>query len=1057
MASSSREATSAASAASFTAATPTPPAPVPAHSHSHSHSHSPAAPISISRELAHHGLSTLPPLRVLLLDNYDSYTYNLVELIARLVGTQPIVRFNTASLEEIRQVIKEESVDAVVISPGPGHPENDEDFGVCKHVYDDNGELATIPVLGVCLGLQGQWCSRGGRVVKAHEPMHGRLSPLIHDGEGLFQGVPQGVKVVRYNSLVADPTPPARDLQVSAWAECEGAQGVREIMAVRDVSQGAAPMPGSPSLPPLRESIQFHPESICTHYGWRMAYNFFHMVAERKRLIAESMGQSVQWCEKNVQPIEELTLEHDPVQPTTNGASQPSESSDTSDSPYVLLCHKLPFYVDSESTFMELHGASCIASSTVSPSSGPSSSTLPSSFWLDSSKVETGRSRSSFMGDSSGPLSYSLWYDACDPLNLHIQRCSESALQPDEIIKLQRGEQVWQEMQRLIQERSCPGRMVHDLNEPLSSIPSSSTASTQLPFAFESGLVGYIGYAMRQMCAPDSLPPIHINWEEGAASHDSLPPNTVNMNGSSKQHGTHNSAQPAPSASGTSSASTSSSSSASTFRPPDLAFLFADRLLVFDHEDRECYLLCLCRSDGTIPSASITAGRDWMHKTTRQLAELNSRTTQPHTAAPPSSIPSFPSDYPVSVSTHHRWFHSQPQYLRAINNALRVIREGHSYEICLTNELNVTVEASTPQSDGQTIQAAVRPIDYYRVLRSMNPAPYAAFFSMQYRHFSSVASPPSSPFAPSSTSPATSSSSSWSICCSSPERFLRVARGGIVESKPIKGTLPRGSTPEEDERLRIQLAQSNKDFAENLMIVDLLRNDLSHVCRTGSVCVPKLMEVESYATVHQLVSTVRGRLRQGVHTPDVIRAAFPPGSMTGAPKLRSCQILAQLEEEPAYRPSTSSGIHPPTQASSAVPSSTPVGCGRERGIYSGCIGWIGINGGVTDLNVVIRTAIIHQTSQVDMRPMPHQTVDADGHERGEAIQSGGAPPSLIPHVVHHTHFRIGAGGAIVYLSDPQGEYDEMLLKTKALLQAIDKSASDITCHSANETKERHQT
>jgi para-aminobenzoate synthetase len=220
-------------------------------------------------------------------------------------------------------------------------------------------------------------------------------------------------------------------------------------------------------------------------------------------------------------------------------------------------------------------------------------------------------------------------------------------------------------------------------------------------------------------------------------------------------------------------------------------------------------------------------------------------------------------------------------YRDAFAEVQEQLHAGNSYEVNLTYR---------DQAASRLGAAGI-----YERLRSADPAPYAGVL----KH-----------------------GDTW-LLSASPERFATIDRRRWIETRPIKGTTPRGASVEEDERLRHDLATDPKFRAENLMVTDLLRNDLSMVCEPGSVTVPRLMEVESYASVHQLVTTVRGHLRDDVGSVEALRALFPAGSMTGAPKLRTMQIVDTVEETP-------------------------------RGLYAGAFGWIS-GDGRADLGVVIRS------------------------------------------------------------------------------------------------------
>ena len=300
---------------------------------------------------------------------------------------------------------------------------------------------------------------------------------------------------------------------------------------------------------------------------------------------------------------------------------------------------------------------------------------------------------------------------------------------------------------------------------------------------------------------------------------------------------------------------------------PDLVLLFVDRLLAWDHVEGRGFAIGLGFAAGEA-EARARAGSA-VAALVRQLEMPGPRASDAQAARATQA--------PLSCC-------DESSYAKLVDAVKEEVAAGNVYQACLTHRIERGWDAD--------------PWALYQTLRRINPAPFACYLELP----------------------------EVVVVGSSPERFLRVGADGRVESRPIKGTRPRGGHAAEDARLRRELERSPKERAENLMIVDLVRNDLGRVCETGSVEVPELMAIEAYASVFQMVSTVTGRLRDDLDAVDLLRAAFPPGSMTGAPKIAAMQRLARLEP-------------------------------LRRGVYSGAIGYFDVRGGA-DLCVVIRTILL---------------------------------------------------------------------------------------------------
>ena len=313
---------------------------------------------------------------------------------------------------------------------------------------------------------------------------------------------------------------------------------------------------------------------------------------------------------------------------------------------------------------------------------------------------------------------------------------------------------------------------------------------------------------------------------------------------------------------------------------PDAAWLLVDHVLAFEHASGRLFATALGRGDDAERGVDRLAEQITRRAIRSSPDEANNLTPNdltPGTGCEPLRWRDGGTGLEVGA------FFDADSYAKTVVAIQQEIVAGELYQANLTHRL-----AARFGGDSWRL---------YEALRERSPAPFAAFLELP----------------------------ELTIVGSSPERFLRLDADGAVETRPIKGTRPRGATTTEDERLFDELCHSGKERAENAMIVDLMRNDLGRVCAPGSVEVPELFAIERYATLFQMVSTVRGKLRAGRDRVDLLRAAFPPGSMTGAPKIAAINLIARLE---------------------------PV----RRGVYSGALGYLDARGGA-DLCVVIRTLL----------------------------------------------------------------------------------------------------
>ncbi|MFB8007444.1 aminodeoxychorismate synthase component I [Nocardia sp. NPDC056000] len=819
-------------------------------------------------------------MRTLLIDNYDSFTYNLYQLISEVNGVEPVVVRN----DEVRELSELElgRFDNIVISPGPGRPDVARDFGISAALIAH----AELPLLGVCLGHQGIVLGAGGLVTAAPRARHGFPDRITHDGRDLFADVPQDFTAVRYHSLAA-----ARPLPEALEVTATTSDGV--VMGVRHRTR---PQWG----------VQFHPESIASEYGAQLLRNFKSLTTLhagrrwlRGAVVALRPAESAdvpalaairatpevrRWWQTDTDPNPQIEAEladpdsrgwaieydgrvagliqwyaeEDPeyrhagidiyLDPALHGRGIGTDAVRTlsrhlftehghhrlvidpaADNAAAIGCYRKAgfrpvgrmrqYQRGSDGSWQDGLMMEMLADDMVAEPLAPDTeSTLPAiDCTVEQVVIERAVDTEALFLRLYADAPAAFWLDSehVEPGLDRFSFLGDGSGPLAEMVRYRVGSGAVQ-VDSVTGTRTVPGGVLDYLSGELRR---RRIEFPDVPFDFVGGYVGYLGYEMKADCG-------------ARAAHHSP--------------------------------------------TPDAQWLFADRVIVVDHEAGRTHLLALAESRTATPD-SLAAARDWL-AATRAIVE-----TLPTWENPPDLALRTDEGVVAPLLTRGR-----ERYLADVAACQDQLHAGESYEICITDSAYLPAD-----SDGLSV---------YRTLRRCNPAPYAAFLRFE----------------------------DLEVACSSPERFLKLDRTRTVESKPIKGTAPRGETPGEDDRLAETLALDPKTRAENLMIVDLLRNDLGRVCEIGSVHVPKLMAVETYTTLHQLVSTVRGTLRPGLGVIDALRACFPGGSMTGAPKLRTMEIIDALETE-------------------------------ARGIYSGTIGFLGL-GGTADLNIVIRTAVRHNGS-----------------------------------------------------------------------------------------------
>ena len=869
---------------------------------------------------------------ILYVDAFDSFSNNIVALLETTLNVRVTIIAANAAVADLSRALR--CFDAVVLGPGPGDPRTSNDIGLFKRILEVEDNDLT-PVLGICLGFQSICLAFGATLERLTNPKHGTVTEIYHTPDSIFASN-DSFPATQYHSLgvkIGHPIEIARLIlhPIMLWdfSLLYGPTKTCPALAplawdVGDDSNGGVLMAVEHAVKPFW-GIQFHPESI-------IASDQAPVII--KRWWAEAL--------KHNREFKKHTANEGIANDTLDGTS----------------IHGLPRRL---SLLRRMTHWNTLPPDNTAP---PPLERLRGPYEVNTVKLDVGEMTAIDFCESLRLLGYNfIFLDSaisrpevgCYSIIGIIEAKRTELLEytsGQSIVNITRAQEKSHSTRHLFSHYLKPGQTIWDFLA--SYMEGRKAVRGRAASPFWGGLMGYLSYESGMV--PDQC-------TEGCVGRGRK-------------------------------------------KSPDTVFAYIEQSLVFDNVKKCAYIQSLKVKPGKwikemVETLRLNVQEHQVCKEQQARSDEFARLVEDLKREVPDYVPAQVDEAErekrgqdslrrfLEPAIIHR--PKEKEYRKRVRRCLEYIRAGDSYELCLTDQAQVLIPK--------------RPVDFawklYKSLRAKNPAPFAA-----YLHLSDTA-----------------------IISSSPERFLSWDREGTCQMRPIKGTVKKG--PDMTKHLATDILQQEKEQSENLMIVDLIRHDLHGVVGAGNVTVKKLMVVEEYETVYQLVSIIEGRLqgvKPHVHQPypvsrpqqaataaaaatpttttsgptnttspppfdgytglDVLQAALPPGSMTGAPKLSSCAILHKLEGH------------------------------KPRGVYSGVLGYMCAGGG-GDFSVLIRCAYRDDNEIVTTKVSPEEPVD--GEEDRE---------------IEHEVWRIGAGGAITALSDDRAEWEEMNVKLEATLAAF---------------------